>query len=219
MRGARPLALALALVCLLASAPRPAAALEWERAVAVEARVYRIPSFVFSRWFDAYTNGWNAGGALSVGLLRLTRHLSLDLLLELSTLALPGGNWHLKEVDPHRTLYTRVDLRQYLGALRLRWDQPIWGPLYGALGLGAGVSWLGGSAYTQETLPGCTDPVSQCGHWDQVGVRGLGLNDQLILVVVAHLEAGVEAWRGGRVALQGGLVNLPFFGLAVRQRF
>ena len=183
--------------------------------MSVAGRVYQIPEFFFTNVFSDYRNQVNPGAAFSVGLGGWS-FVEPELLVAYSRLALPDGNFRLKGSAPYRTVFLRFDLHQLAVAARARFDWTVWRGLHLGLSAGAGVVFAWGETVTREVLPGCTEPVSDCGHWDSVADHDPGFADQALALIIAQAHVGYELFDGWILGLEGGIENLPFMGLFVR---
>jgi len=211
------LALAALALGLLAS-PTGAAAGDLGLSVAGTGRAYFIPDAFFTNVFDTYTNAPNAGGGLVLGLTGLTL-FDPEIVVEAQTLRLPAGNFRLSGSAPWRTVRARIDLLQIQVAARLRFDWRVWRDLHIGVAVGGGVTTLLGEATTREVLPGCTEPVSACGAWQEVASHDLGMADSVLPLVIAVGHVGYEVLPGLQVLVEGGMQNLPFVGLSLRYVF
>lgn len=207
----------VALLALLSSlvATRPCGAGEVGLSFAGSGRAYFVPRAFFANVFDNWTNAPNWGTNLTVGVTGLTV-FDPELVVELGSLALPEGNYRLKDSATWRTVRVNLDLVQVSVALRLRFDWTPWQGLHAGLAVGGGVARLFGQAESREVLPGCQEPVGECGAWDDVATHRLGFADQVLPVVVALGHVGYELWPGWQAVVEGGLQNLPFVGVALR---
>lgn len=203
----------LVLALLLAS--WPASAADLGLSFAASGRAYFIPQAFFANVFENWTNAPNWGTNLTFGLTGLTV-FDPEVVVELGSLALPEGNFRLKDSATWRTVRANLDLLEVTVAARLRFDWVVWRDLHLGVAVGGGVATLFGKAETREVLPGCKEPVSACGAWDSVATHRLSFADKPLPVVIAVGHVAYEVFPGWQAVLEGGLQDLPFVGLAVR---
>jgi len=203
----------LVLLALLAASP--ARGSDPGLSVAASGRAYFVPRAFFANVFENWTNAPSWGTNLTVGVTGLTV-FDPELVVEIGSLALPEGNFRLKDSATWRTVRANLDLIQLSVAVRLRFDWAVWRGLHLGLAVGGGVASLFGDAETREVLPGCKEPVGECGAWDEVATHRLGFADQVLPVIIALGHVGYEVWPGWQAVVEGGLQNLPFVGVAVR---
>jgi hypothetical protein len=183
--------------------------------VAASGRAYFIPTAFFANVFDNWTNQPNWGTGLTLGLTGLTV-FDPEVVVEVGSLVLPEGNFRQKDTATWRTVRADIDLVSVTAAARLRFDWVVWRRLHLGLAVGGGVIRWFGTAVTREVLPGCKEPVDQCGAWDTVGTHDVRALKAPQPVIIAAGHVAWEVWPGWQAVLEGGLQDFPFVGLSVR---
>jgi len=83
------------------------------------------------------------------------------------------------------------------------------------VGAGLGIALIVGDATTDEVLPDCQAPVSECGHWPRATRTNVNLPSRVLPVL--HLTAGMEIDLSDTLSLRiaGGLRNIPYLGMSL----
>jgi hypothetical protein len=202
--------------------------------VTTSGRVIIIPEVLLSNVYSDYKWQANGGGALSVGLTGLTKagFIEPQLHVAFGGLALPAGNFKELGAPAYETFFLDADLQVLTLMARARFDWTAWRGLHLGATAGAGLWVFFGSVQGNETLPGCTEPVSACGHWDQVGTHDLiivtggqelrlsEISGAVVPAVSLEFHIGYEIVKNWQAGIEGGVVNLlPFGGAWLRWEF
>ena len=194
-------------------------------------RVTIIPEALLSNVYSDYKWQANGGGALSVGLTGL-RFIEPQLHIAFGGLALPAGNFKELDAPAYETFFLDADLQVLTLMARARFDWTAWRGLHLGATAGAGLWVFFGSVQGNESLPGCTEPVSACGHWDHVGTHDLiiatggqeirlsEISGAVVPAVSLEFHLGYEIVTDWQAGVEAGVVNLlPFGGAWLRFEF
>lgn len=199
--------------------------------VTTSGRVIIIPETLLSSVYSDYKWQANGAGALSVGLTGLPI-VEPQIHVAFGSLALPAGTFKELGAPAYESFFLDVDLQVLTLMARARFDWAVWRDLHLGATAGAGMWVFFGAVQGNETLPGCTEPVSDCGHWDKVGshdliivtggqeIRLSEMSGAMVPAVSLEIHLGYEVFDGWQVGAEGGVVNLlPFGGAWLRYAF
>jgi hypothetical protein len=190
-----------------------------------------IPEALLSNVYSDYKWQANAGGFLSLGLTGLPI-VEPQIHLGFNGLGLPAGTFRELGAPAYESFFLDVDLQVFTLMARARFDWNPWRNLHLGTTAGAGMWVFLGSVKGNESLPGCSEPVSDCGHWDRVGshdliivtggqeIRLSEISGAVVPAVSLDVHIGYEFVKGWLAGAEGGVVNLlPFAGAWLRYEF
>ncbi len=197
----------------------------------VSGRSVIIPEALLSGVYSDYKWQLNGGGALNIGLTGLP-FVEPQLQVALDSLGLPAGNFKELGAPAYETFFLDVDLQVLSLMARARFDWAPWRDLHLGATLGGGMWAFFGEVKGNESLPGCSEPVADCGHWDRVGshdlvivtggqeIRLSEISGAVVPALSLEVHIGYEFMDGWLAGADGGLVNLlPFAGAWLRYEF
>jgi hypothetical protein len=186
--------------------------------VGVRARYITIPDSLFDVYLQDHTSFHSYTVGIEVG---IDGPAGSRILfgLDYSDFSMPGGNFRQIDENPDEASYTEINLHVITVEALFLWKYAFvqqFGVIYGA---GLGVSYTPGDITSTDVTPNCTEPVSECAHWNTVTSRKQPMPSRFWPMITVIGGFYIDPTPGIRIRLEGGFRGVVFAGLSARSTF
>ncbi|GEM_PF-4541653 len=184
-------------------------------AVGASYRVAGIPDFVVGSAFQDYQSIMAHSGMIEYSLDSSGAGWRFGLLF--TQFDISDGYWRVPETRVDQAVFAEFPLGVVAVTAGYSWRFTLADGLHLVPTAGIGFGYVFGDIFATELIPGCEGPLQSCGHWREVTRHEVTLTSRILPIVNVSAALHWELIQGSSVAIELGVMNLPFAGIGFQQ--